>query len=192
MVGEMTLRAAVAAGSLAANACSRAWAKATRRPVDAFAILGAGTAAIVIVVNAVFLQSGSHPAPFFANPTHKIAANVMRPKPKEEPAPNAVEATAPVHAVPLPTPAPRTTTQSVSMRRNDPIAQLIGPSPRIAAVQRVLSDYGYGQIKPSGVLDEATGAAIEKFEREHKMAVTGRVSNKLVTELAALAGHSLE
>src|SRR5271169_5019343 len=115
MVGEMTLRAAVAAWSLAAGAVSSAWARATRRPVDAFAILGAGTAAIVIVVNAVFLQSGSHPAPFFANPTRRIAANEMRPKPKEETAPNAAESTTPVHAVPLP--APRTTTQSVSMRR---------------------------------------------------------------------------
>ncbi len=58
-------------------------------------------------------------------------------------------------------------------RRNDPIADLIGPSPRITAVQRALSDYGYGQIKPSGILDNATIAAIEKFEREHKLPVTG-------------------
>ena len=59
-------------------------------------------------------------------------------------------------------------------RRNDPIADLIGPSPRIAAVQRALSEYGYGQIKPTGMLDDATSAAIEKFEREHKLPVTGR------------------
>ena len=77
------------------------------------------------------------------------------------------------------------------MRRNDPIADLIGPSPRIAAVQRALSDYGYGQIKPSGMLDDATSAAIEKFERERKIAGHRRVSDRLVRELAAMVGHPL-
>ena len=60
------------------------------------------------------------------------------------------------------------------------------------AVQRVLSDYGYGQIKPSGVLDQPTSAAIEKFEREHKLPVTGRISEGLVSDLAAMIGHPLE
>ena len=43
----------------------------------------------------------------------------------------------------------------------------------------MLSEFGYGQIKPSGILDEATSAAIEKFEREHKLPVTGRLSDRL-------------
>jgi peptidoglycan hydrolase-like protein with peptidoglycan-binding domain len=79
--------------------------------------------------------------------------------------------------------------QPVSVRRDDPIADLIAPSPRVAAVLRALSEYGYGQIKPSGVLDENTSAVIQKFEREHKMPVTGRVSERLVSELTALVGH---
>jgi peptidoglycan hydrolase-like protein with peptidoglycan-binding domain len=79
-----------------------------------------------------------------------------------------------------------------SPRRNDPIADLIGPSPRILAVQRVLSNYGYGQIKPTGMLDDATSQAIEKFEREHKLPVSGRVSDHLVSELAAMIGHPIE
>ncbi len=70
-------------------------------------------------------------------------------------------------------------------------ADLIAPSPRVAAVQRALSEYGYGQIKPTGVLDENTSAVIQKFEREHKMPVTGRVSERLVSELTALVGHPL-
>ena len=60
------------------------------------------------------------------------------------------------------------------------------------AVQKVLAEYGYGQIKPSGMLDSPTGAAIEKFEREHKLPVTGRVSDRLVGELAAMCGHPIE
>ena len=87
-------------------------------------------------------------------------------------------------AVPLPAPAP--------VRHNDPIAELIGPSPRILAVQRTLSEYGYGQIKPSGMLDDATSAAIQKFEREHKLPVSGRVSDRLVAELTAITGHPIQ
>jgi peptidoglycan hydrolase-like protein with peptidoglycan-binding domain len=82
--------------------------------------------------------------------------------------------------------------QPVAVRRNDPIADLIGSAPRVAAVQRALSDYGYGQIKPSGTLDNATMSAIEKFEREHKLPVTGRVSDRLVSELGTMVGHPLE
>ena len=55
---RVAARAAHAAGSIAV----RIWAKAARRPVDSFAILAAGLASIVIIVNAVFLQSGSHTA----------------------------------------------------------------------------------------------------------------------------------
>ena len=83
--------------------------------------------------------------------------------------------------------------QPVSVRRDDPIADLIAPqpSPRVTAVQRALSEYGYGQIKPTGVVDEATSTAIQKFEREHKLPVTGRVSERLVSQLTALVGHPL-
>lgn len=87
---------------------------------------------------------------------------------------------------------PTAPSQQIAVRRNDPIAELIGPSPRIAAVQRALSDYGYGQLKPSGMLDEATSSAIEKFEREHKLPITGRVSERLVSDLVAMVGHPLE
>jgi peptidoglycan hydrolase-like protein with peptidoglycan-binding domain len=60
------------------------------------------------------------------------------------------------------------------------------------AVQRILSDYGYGQIKPTGVIDQPTSAAIEKFERDHNLPVTGRVSDRLVSDLAAMSGRPLE
>ena len=82
--------------------------------------------------------------------------------------------------------------QPVVARRNDAIAELIGPSARIAAVQRALSEFGYGQIKASGTLDDATSAAIQKFEREHNLASTGRVSDRLIKELAAMIGRPIE
>lgn len=76
--------------------------------------------------------------------------------------------------------------------RNDPIADLIAPSKRVLAIQRALSDYGYGQIKPTGAYDPETRVAIEKFERDHKLPVTGQISDRFVRELAAMTGRPLE
>jgi peptidoglycan hydrolase-like protein with peptidoglycan-binding domain len=60
------------------------------------------------------------------------------------------------------------------------------------ALQRALADYGYGQIKPTGIIDAETQAAIEKFERERKLPITGQVSENIVRELAAMTGRPLE
>ena len=170
---------AAGAARLAGSLVLQLWERAARRPVDSFAILAAGAATLVIIVNAVLLQSGSRPAPFLINARAPMpAASAVLPKLAEPPplAHSAGAAQAP---------------QAITARRTDPIAELIGMSSRIVAVQRVLSDYGYGQITPSGVLDQPTSAAIEKFEREHKLPVTGRISGRLVTDLSAMVGHPL-
>ncbi len=76
--------------------------------------------------------------------------------------------------------------------RNDPIADLIAPSKRVLAIQRALSDFGYGQIRPTGQYDLDTRTAIEKFERDHRLPVTGQISDGVVRELAAMTGRLLE
>jgi peptidoglycan hydrolase-like protein with peptidoglycan-binding domain len=76
--------------------------------------------------------------------------------------------------------------------RNDPIADLIAPSQRILAIQRALSDFGYGQIKPTGQYDPETKTAIEKFERDRRLPVTGQLSDRFIRELAAMTGRPLE
>jgi hypothetical protein len=184
-------RANARAGTLAGSLGSRLWTGFAGRPVDSFAILGAAVATMVIIVNAVFLQSGARPAPFVANPAlPKTEAADGGPKPVPRVVDMSVTHSVAVQRSPqaVPSPAP---SQSPP-RRNDPIADLIGPSPRIVAVQHALSNYGYGQIKPTGMLDDATSQAIEKFEREHKMPVTGRVSDRLVSELATMTGQPIE
>lgn len=80
----------------------------------------------------------------------------------------------------------------VTQVKADPIADLIAPSKRVIAIQRALADYGYGQVKPTGVHDPATRGAIEKFERDRKLPITGQVSDRLVRELAAVTGRPLE
>ena len=183
----------------------RLWSSASHRPVDATAILCAGAASLIIVVNAIFLQSGVHPAPFFANPTAAPANRLtalspipLAPNPQSPSTPR-VSDMAPVRAAPA-----ARTQAATSARRNDPIGDLIGTSTapsstasvgssaRIIAVQRVLSEFGYGQLRSSGTLDEPTSAAIQKFEADRKLPVTGRLSDRLLSELATMTGRPIQ
>ena len=76
---------------------------------------------------------------------------------------------------------------------SDPIAELIAPSSkRIFAVQRALTDFGYGQFRPNGTFGPETRQAIEQFERERKLPVTGQISPRLMRELAIVTGRELD
>jgi peptidoglycan hydrolase-like protein with peptidoglycan-binding domain len=59
-------------------------------------------------------------------------------------------------------------------------------------LQRALTEYGYGQLKPTGTIGTDTLAAIQKFERARKLPVTGQVSERLVRELTAVIGHPID
>src|SRR5205085_563157 len=76
--------------------------------------------------------------------------------------------------------------------RNDPNAETHAPSKRVMALQRALAEFGYGQLKPTGFIDRDTKSAIEKFERERKLPITGQISDRIARELAALTGRPLE
>jgi Putative peptidoglycan binding domain len=155
----------------------RAWDPIARRPVDSIAIIAAIATAFVIVVNAIFLQSSAHAPPFFDAKSSPAKSDSLKPLITGTPA-------RPVATAPAP--------QPVAARHNDAIAELIGPSPRIAAVQRALAEFGYGQVKVSGILDDATSAAIAKFERDHNLPSSGRVSDRLVKELTTMVGHPID
>lgn len=190
-------------GALAAVGL-RVWSSAAQRPVDAGALICTVAASVIIVVNAIFLQSGVHPAPFFANPTvptptHRATAAASGPAAANPAAPSPVRM---IDMAPA-RPAPGARTQAAAARRNDPIGDLIGAAPapastasvagpaRIAAVQRALSEYGYGQLRLSGTLDEPTSTAIQKFEADRKLPVTGRLSDRLLSELSAMTGRPI-
>jgi hypothetical protein len=80
----------------------------------------------------------------------------------------------------------------IPVARNETIANQTPAARRVAAVQRTLTEYGYGQLKPTGTLGSDTQAAIQKFERERKLPVTGQVSDRLLRELTAMIGHPVE
>ena len=213
---------------------------ALRRPLDSIAAAVAGFAAIAILSNALFLQSGPHPAPIFANkpvPATQPAAAVPQRKAgdaKAEPTRPRSDMVADIQRELLRRGfyegaadgvyGPKTDTairdfeqaaglrpsaepndmllasiarsaikaQPVPIQRNDPIAALLAPSGRIVAVQRALTDFGYGPVKPTGIYDNETRAAIERFEKARRRTVTGQISDLLVRDLATLTGRPLE
>jgi putative peptidoglycan binding protein len=179
-------------------------------PKDMIAGALAFAAVSAIVANALFLQAGPHPSPMFGSavaiPTAMAPVSPLpRPRPVEamlkpaevspsEPKPvelkpadpltNLVKATSVTPVAPSavarpPMPIP-------------PASSLVFGSRRVAAVQRTLTEYGYGQLKPTGTIGADTQAAIQKFERDRKIPVTGQMSDRLVRELTAMVGKPID
>jgi len=183
-----------------------------RNPKDMIAGVMAFAAVSAIIANALFLQAGRHPAPMFgavtampavalapANPLPRprpieAAASQSEAKPAEakaaDPLANLVKASGAASAVPSSVPRPPALVP-VSSHSDVPAISTAGPR-RVAAVQRALTEYGYGQLKPTGVAGSDTQAAIQKFERARKLPVTGQVSDRLVRELTAMIGHPID
>jgi hypothetical protein len=201
-----------------------------RSPKDALAGIVAAAAVSAIVGNALFLQTGRHPAPMFGTVvTLPAPPSIALPSPLPRPRPLAADAL-PLEPRPMefrpaePKGTERTTERPVdpptasALKSVDPLTNLVKattsapvapsaavarpPAPipaqhspasrRVAAVQRALSEYGYGQLKATGTSNAETQAAIAKFEREHRMPVSGQVSDRLLRELAAAIGHPVE
>ncbi len=55
----------------------------------------------------------------------------------------------------------------------------------VTRAQRALSKLGYGPIKADGAMGPATKAAIEKFERDRKLPVTGEAAGRTLKALEA-------
>lgn len=189
-------------------------------PKDMVAGLLAFAAVSAIIANALFLQAGRHPSPMFGTVTRMPAAAIIAPAsplprprpveaarpadlqpseprpaerstdPKSDPMTNLVKAT----AAPQPSPAAvaRPPAPIPAASRHETIASQTPASRRVAAVQRSLTEYGYGQLKPTGTVGSDTQAAIQKFERERKLPVTGQMSDRLVKELAVMIGRPID
>jgi hypothetical protein len=179
-------------------------------PKDMIAGALAFAAVIAIIANALFLQAGPHPSPMFgsavAKPTAVAPASPLpRPRPLEatlkpadaspsEPKPVESRATDPLANLVRATSATLVAPSAV-VRPPAPItidSNPVSGSRRVAAVQRTLTEYGYGQLKPTGTIGADTQAAIQKFERDRKIPVTGQMSDRLVRELTAMVGKPID
>lgn len=58
----------------------------------------------------------------------------------------------------------------------------------ITLVQRALSDLGYGPIEIDGVLGNQTAQAIQRFELDRGMPITGNIGDRIVAELVLIGG----
>ena len=167
-----------------------------RSPKDSVAIFVATAVVAAIIINAMFLQSGRHPSPLFApavpfvSAAPQDASPMPRPRPVDADAKPADTAKAAAVAPAVTNPKPISSTGAVA--HSDPVGDLIANSRRTSAVQRTLAEYGYAQLKPTGVMNAETQAAIAKFERERKLPVDGQMSDRLLRELAVLSGHPID
>lgn len=133
------------------------------------------------------------------SPVQPVTSPMPRPRPPEagirsgDPLGNLVRATSTsTTASDVPRPPIGVPAASSTHQRSDPVANLIVSSQRVAAVQRVLTDYGYGQIKATGTVGADTQAAIQKFEQDRKLPPTGQMSERLVKELGLATGRSFD
>jgi len=132
-----------------------------------------------------------------ADPLANLVRATTTPSPSPQPSVTAAPQASLVRAAATPQPSPQPSItaalgpSSNVARPPAPIPQLTGAR-RVAAVQRALTEYGYAQLKPTGTIGSDTQAAIQKFERDRRMPVTGQVSDRLVRELSAMIGHPVE
>lgn len=167
-----------------------------------------------IAVNAMFLQHGHHPAPLMGS-TLRIEPAKVEPAPVQQARtqpdaaglasaedvlapvlmarPQAVKP-APVKAAVVP-PAPVKTASTA--KSNDAIGALLTheaaapavPAKKVAAAQKALIALG-AHVEANGQYTAATRKAVEKFQRENGLPVTGELTPKLRHFLALQAGVS--
>ncbi|WP_245431338.1 peptidoglycan-binding domain-containing protein, partial [Rhodoplanes roseus] len=155
-------------------------AAAAPRPDPIAGLIGGGAAAnpphpplpVVQAKATTGASASTVPASLPAHPVAPVKSAALAPP--TAPAPPSTIQPKPVATVPAPTPAPA------------------AGSSQIKGVQRALADYGYGQVRPTGVHDKATHDAIAAFEEARRMPVTGQVSDRLVRELVMLTGRPIE
>lgn len=61
----------------------------------------------------------------------------------------------------------------------------------VKSVQQTLADLGYAPGRADGGMGDATTRAIMAFQRDRKLAETGRITSELLRELKRLTGHDL-
>jgi peptidoglycan hydrolase-like protein with peptidoglycan-binding domain len=66
------------------------------------------------------------------------------------------------------------------------------PTRIVTSGQKALSKLGYGPLTADGVMGQTTRQAVERFERDRRLPVTGEISGRTARELAAQAGIPVE
>jgi peptidoglycan hydrolase-like protein with peptidoglycan-binding domain len=211
-----------------------------RRPAEVVGVLTMAGLTAAILFNALILQTGTHPAPFFPSRAQpKLTTTPARPSPAPladiatvksiqaaltlrglyDGTPDGVAGPKTVAAIRsfqdsaglvadgIPSEALLTAVLARPVVGSDGRADQIGalitasapaaptPSPparRVVSVEKALAALGYGPLKVDGLMDGATEAAIQRFESDRGLPVTGRISVRLARELTAVSGIPVE
>ena len=176
------------------------------------AIAMSATVVVGIMVNALLMQKGHHPAPLFGKSVAPVNTAVAEASPKvpvtspqhvgaSEPAATSVAdvpalSEAGKTRAPLPRIAP-------DAHGDDPIARLLkGSAPpslidkgsggkTVTGVQKALVKLGFA-VKANGTFGPTTKRAIEAFERARHLPVKGELSHRIVKILAAESGVRID
>lgn len=152
---------------------SRLLAVVARRPLATAVVTLVVGASVVIVANAVFLQSEDHPSPFFetredggegpAVAEDGVAAPAVDRAPGDDEIGRLVEVAA----------------------ANPEQVGGVGASVSVVRAQQLLAALGYDPGTVDGLFGARTAAAIEAFERDQGVTPTGEVSEALIQRLEA-------
>lgn len=202
------------AGKNAAGANGSRFGAVWRYRTPAFGAILLSALLGAIVVNAMFLQHGRHPAPLFGA-TVKIEAPKPPPRPPIRPSSIDALLTERIPAAPLqpvnpaqeaafsppvtdeqPAAAAPAPAAAPTKKAHDPIGALIAGNGVVApaasaksvtSAQRALQKLG-APVKPDGELGAGTRKAVEAFQRENHLPATGELNAKTKRLLAARSG----
>lgn len=67
----------------------------------------------------------------------------------------------------------------------------LSADPRLSEIQRLLSDLGYGPLSVDGVMGENTSSAIQRFELDRGLPITGKPTSEVVARLEMVSGKKV-
>ncbi|MBD8893528.1 peptidoglycan-binding domain-containing protein [Roseibium litorale] len=130
---------------------------------------------------ALIVLQGTIPAPIAGGP-------VPVPKPAEED--TYVPPVRVTASVPAPVSSPSANTAPVPPAPV-PVLNVPPENRRLAKIQELLSDLGYGPLRADGVMGENTSSAIRRFELDRGLPITGNPSDAVVARLELVSGATI-
>ncbi len=190
-------------GSSLAALGSRLLAAALKRPGSLVGGIVLTAGSVAIVINALGFQQARHPSPMFSKAERATASS----RPIESAAP-VVAPTPPARPLPV-SPSSAPPQPPARNQARDPIGEMIRasettgsaavsrpaeaePQRLVASAQRALVKLGYGPLKTDGLLGQGTRQALERFERDRRLPVTGELGQRTARELSIQSGVRLD
>lgn len=178
-----------------------------RRPGAVLALVAVAGGGGLFGWNALMRQPSPHPAPLFASAKPAVPPVEPPRRPDFQAASTSSAAPARGEAAPARSGAdaarPPSPPDAIGtlIRSGDPASRVAEPkssappappAARVASAQKALAKLGYGPLETDGKFGSVTRQAIERFERDRNIPVTGSLGSKTARQLAAKSGILVE